>query len=249
MTKTDADWITVQEAAKLAGVTEQRIRQLCAAGKLGCRKFGRVWQVDKRALQEWKSAAGRDRDTARCKAIGWASLWNMPRITVADPDTTTMTDDQRTAYHEAGHAVMHCLLGVPFKEVSIVESERSKGHITWNVPMGYWHSGTSQTVECIMCLVAGWVAGERVGQNQDAAEFDHEQACLLADQLTHNELKAEAFVDAVHESAKLILQNLGFWTAVEAVAYALLVNHTVSDSEVQRIVREYSGRDICDLPG
>ena len=51
MAEKNVNWITTKEAAKLAGVTEQRIRQLCGAGKLNCRKFGRVWQVDKLSVQ------------------------------------------------------------------------------------------------------------------------------------------------------------------------------------------------------
>jgi excisionase family DNA binding protein len=53
MTENNIEWTTVQEAAKLAGVTEQRIRQLCAAGELERRKYGWVWQVSRHALEEW----------------------------------------------------------------------------------------------------------------------------------------------------------------------------------------------------
>ncbi|UCC77969.1 MAG: helix-turn-helix domain-containing protein [Anaerolineales bacterium] len=59
MTDNEREWITAQEAARAAGVSEQRIRQLCAQGKVGCRKFGRVWQVNKSALQEWLERTGR----------------------------------------------------------------------------------------------------------------------------------------------------------------------------------------------
>jgi ATP-dependent Zn protease len=162
-------------------------------------------------------------------------------LRVTDQDRERITESKRTAHHEAGHAVMHCLVGVPFKEVSIVESERSKGHVTWDVPLAYCHSGARQTVRCIMCLVAGGAAGEKVNQNPASSETDHNSAYLLAEHLTGNDVKAEAFVDAMHESAKVILQDLGYWPAIEALAHALLVNHTVSASEVQRIVREHSG--------
>ena len=50
---------TVVAYLQQRGVTEQRIRRLCAAGELGCRKFGRVWQVNRRALEAWMKHAAR----------------------------------------------------------------------------------------------------------------------------------------------------------------------------------------------
>ena len=46
-------WLTAKEAAQLAGVSDARIRQLCIRGKIVCRKFAYVWQVDAESLELW----------------------------------------------------------------------------------------------------------------------------------------------------------------------------------------------------
>lgn len=44
------DWITVQEAARLSGYSQQYLRRLIRNNRLDARKFGTIWQVSKTAL-------------------------------------------------------------------------------------------------------------------------------------------------------------------------------------------------------
>jgi hypothetical protein len=43
-------WVSVHEAAALAGRSERRIRQLASAGNIRSQRFGRVWQIDPDSL-------------------------------------------------------------------------------------------------------------------------------------------------------------------------------------------------------
>jgi len=50
-------WITVAEAAEIMGVAESNVRYLCGSGRrrnFHCRKFGRMWQVDKQDALSYK---------------------------------------------------------------------------------------------------------------------------------------------------------------------------------------------------
>lgn len=47
----EQDWLTTAEAARRLGITETRVRQLAAAGKLEAVKEGSKWRG------EWKVAA------------------------------------------------------------------------------------------------------------------------------------------------------------------------------------------------
>jgi excisionase family DNA binding protein len=44
------DWITTGEGARLTGYTAENIRQLVKAGKVKGQRWGRDWQIDRRAL-------------------------------------------------------------------------------------------------------------------------------------------------------------------------------------------------------
>ena len=48
--------LTTQEAARKLGVTEQRIRQLAAAGEIKAEKWGRDWMVDTESVERRKKA-------------------------------------------------------------------------------------------------------------------------------------------------------------------------------------------------
>ena len=51
------DWITTAEAARLSGYHADHVRRLVLAGKVAARKFGRDWQVSRRALMAYRRAA------------------------------------------------------------------------------------------------------------------------------------------------------------------------------------------------
>ncbi len=44
------DWITLRDAARLAGYTENHLRVLIRQGKIKARKFAIVWQVSRKSL-------------------------------------------------------------------------------------------------------------------------------------------------------------------------------------------------------
>jgi len=46
--------LTTAEAARELGVTEQRIRQLAAAGEIKAEKHGRDWMIDAASVEERK---------------------------------------------------------------------------------------------------------------------------------------------------------------------------------------------------
>lgn len=46
--------LTTAEAAEALGVTDARIRQLCAAGSLACQKIGRDWLIPADEVERYK---------------------------------------------------------------------------------------------------------------------------------------------------------------------------------------------------
>jgi excisionase family DNA binding protein len=52
---TNGDWLTVHEAAALAGYHPDHIRRLIRAGEVSARKFGPVWAVSQESLVAYLS--------------------------------------------------------------------------------------------------------------------------------------------------------------------------------------------------
>ena len=61
----DTTWLTTKEAAELSGYHPEHIRRLLSAKQLKGRKFGEVWQVNKKSLLEYLSAAQQPTDKRR----------------------------------------------------------------------------------------------------------------------------------------------------------------------------------------
>ncbi len=49
----DRQWLTVTEAAELAGYHPERIRELARDNQIEARKFSIVWQVNRRSLMAY----------------------------------------------------------------------------------------------------------------------------------------------------------------------------------------------------
>lgn len=64
MAKQD-DWITTNEASALSGYHPDHLRRLIRAGLVKARKFGIVWQVERKSLLAYMRAAEESEDKRR----------------------------------------------------------------------------------------------------------------------------------------------------------------------------------------
>ncbi len=64
MAKPD-EWITTKEASELSGYHPVHLRRLIRAGLLNARKFGIVWQVERKSLIAYMRAAEQSEDKRR----------------------------------------------------------------------------------------------------------------------------------------------------------------------------------------
>jgi hypothetical protein len=71
----EATPVPVTAAAGLAGVSQRRMRQLAAEGKVRARRFGRDWQIDPDSAREWPAR----RPVTHRKADGYDPPHSRPR--------------------------------------------------------------------------------------------------------------------------------------------------------------------------
>ena len=156
---------------------------------------------------------------------------------------------ERTAYHEAGHAVACWAYGLRFKRVTVVPRDDSLGHLAgW--PWGKGMQAYSLTAASerrfeaqIVCCLAGGLAAKQAGFRDLGSHSDLQLAVNCAAWLLDGGFRPvcgsdveEALLRFCHVCAK---QVVGFrWVCVEALARALVAKGTLSEAEALDVIRE-----------
>lgn len=149
-----------------------------------------------------------------------------------------------TAYHEAGHAVAAWILGLKFKQVTIHPTGRGTlGCITeLNAPR--WFRPDLQMTprirvmaeRRILVFFAGKCAQEQyLGKGvRTGYESDYDAAVALAAKLCSDSDVADAYLTYCLTAAKAVIRRN--WSAVAAVAEALVEVETLSFGQVARLI-------------
>jgi hypothetical protein len=157
----------------------------------------------------------------------------------------------RTAYHEAGHAVVGRLLSIPIIYVTIKPSENSVGHVR--------HAPLNQNFEHdVLFSVAGEISEKillpetleekmwRRKQRRIGARSDHKEAKTAASNLigtithdgqwriVHKDERRRAILKLRRKAEQLVLKNK---LAIERVASALIEEETLSGQRLDDIIK------------
>jgi hypothetical protein len=162
-----------------------------------------------------------------------------------DPETLT-------AYHEAGHAVVDCLLGLPLEEVSVVPDEESMGRVSSSLFKDFYKSLEDEDADedevlevYLVSLLAGIKAVE-ILTGEDTHPYDPNADLSLLDSDYGQagsvilslagptaESQAAVYEQAVSQAEGLLRE---IWPTVEVLAEALLKHKTLTGSECAEIV-------------
>jgi ATP-dependent Zn protease len=146
------------------------------------------------------------------------------------------------AYHEAGHAVASCLLGIPILYTSITPSEEDGYMGITKVPTNK-NPSRHEILNDMLVLAAGMIAtaflphdlnhGDySVGNSDDIQRIrNHARYLAAGDPSECSRLSDEAYIRAGE-----LLETPSHCAAVKRVAEALLERHTLDQAEVQQII-------------
>lgn len=163
---------------------------------------------------------------------------------------------KRTAYHEAGHAVVACLMGIPFRRVTVQPDATFAGRVLldrkeppqavcpWNPD---WD--TKQARQYWKRHICGLLAGAlaetiytRCWQQQPASdEFTDESKALEIADYFDTPTKAQAWVNRLRFQTLETLRSPDVWTAVDAVAQQLAKRKTLNWATVQTLIEQNKG--------
>lgn len=153
----------------------------------------------------------------------------------------SMNELTNTAYHEAGHAVMHIVRSIPIDYVTIVPNDDYKGAVRWNhgpsvmLNMNMGNNSReirSLAIDAILISLAGPVAEEKFAglydKNGSADDLFHADEIAM-----HYSRNPEKYIKAKFaETRKVISRN---WRLVGRVAEALLEHKTLDHDTLLEI--------------
>lgn len=156
---------------------------------------------------------------------------------------------ERTAYHEAGHAVIAAHVPERFRYVTITPDGDALGHVkNWAFSRRFQPDahvsprGREIIDNRVMTLFAGGIAEKRFSGrlNRVGAQSDHEQAVDLADYLSGNTACTEAYLKWRWVVAETAVEH--HWADIERVAGALLERNRLTWREVRELIFGGRGR-------
>ena len=161
------------------------------------------------------------------------------------PESTSYSRRERTAYHEAGHAVVGFALRRRVLSVSIAPAgDGSRGRCNY-APTNRKHlqskgeagPQTRRTVErLIMCTLGGVLAEQLATGVENTISKDWPKAKDLAKRVTANEREADAYVAWLRLRTEALLSQPAARAMVDAVAHALLKDGPqLSGAQARRI--------------
>jgi ATP-dependent Zn protease len=132
----------------------------------------------------------------------------------------------KTAYHEAGHAIVAHFTGCPIESVSIIDDDESLGRCITPLPEGFQpddqEDGSMEVLESHLAVCLAGAAAREIltGETVELMGNDLDGAIKLMGSLGGNSEQMNAAADEAQRRAKSILERE--WAAVEALVGALL---------------------------
>lgn len=152
---------------------------------------------------------------------------------------------ERTAYHEAGHAVAYRVLGLGVKWVTIERDLLSKtaGRV---MPLIGFETGEVAENHAVACLAGAIAVREwdperldwRYGAEDDFRRADEQiDAAVGGDtkDISSYALRRASISMRVREQAERLVND--HWSEIQALASALLVERTIQGDQLARIIR------------
>jgi len=150
------------------------------------------------------------------------------------------------AYHEAGHAVIHWVLGIPQRHATIKPDPngRSLGHVEIRRPRWFREPRTPKEEERrrlyaeneILALLAGRIAQSRYAGKRISWGFenDYQQVRNLVSVISyHNDVSFAFLKYCEKQTVRMVEAN---WPQIAEVAKQLMTHTTLDSSQIQHII-------------
>jgi hypothetical protein len=167
-------------------------------------------------------------------------------LTIKTPRRKTATASRKAiAIHQAGHAVIACLLDIPFLAVTPQGLQRQDECPLWAIPGSgpvFQPERARQRVDREICAIFAGPIAESIHNDWDwkltkRGRQDRDYAIELTWDLEHEWEARRAWVDRIREIALDFFAMLDVWNVVKEVAHQLQRDGTVTRNQVRGIAR------------
>jgi len=140
-----------------------------------------------------------------------------------------VNDNQVTAIHEAGHAVVNVVLGLPFVHVTA----RTRGNVHFGPAMKLWSGPHLDLRYATSCMAGDAAVTLATGCRDRLAKTDHHNAVkALRDVVDEDQLNAA--VERAYRFAQVLVRER--WSDVAAIAERLRRRQELTYGEVLEVV-------------
>jgi len=148
--------------------------------------------------------------------------------------------ESRTAFHEAGHAVMALVFDRPVQKVSILPDQRRLGHCEFR--KGVSRASQDRLEADILILLAGVVAEalHSGAYNWPGAALDMQSVRRLA-LMRSGKSQADKLTRRLLAKTEHLLQKAQHWNAVEQIAADLLEKKSISGRAARHVFEHAPG--------
>lgn len=149
-------------------------------------------------------------------------------------ETDSVSEKRGTAFHEAGHAFLHELFGLPYTDVQITEGEE---RVSFTYPEPTSHDDlVTQLIYACACF-SGSIAEDTYSQpsNADLSGFSLIIGGGIVDNQKYRELNLPQSCrkPLLAITRKIILEN---WSHIEKIAESLLEKTSLTSAEVGQLL-------------
>ena len=163
----------------------------------------------------------------------------------------SFTRQERTAYHEAGHAVAShlCKYAPNIRKVTIVPTEEAHGHVSPYAESSFqpeFNTDLRRIVDRVTVLLAGNEAVKKLTGRYDnrGASEDRSEAVNLALYETGSSEETAALINWVQVRTKNLVDF--HWDYIRAVATELLQRKTLSGRATSKVIYDEMTRLIAE---
>ena len=168
---------------------------------------------------------------------------------------------ERSAYHEAGHAVAAYVLGRRTTDITIAAETESVGRCQYaelrdfdpELPRPYGGPQVESVAELqILSYLAGPIAESTLTGEKDwrktGGNGDVPRAVDLAMYLTGDIKKAESYLKRLWLQTEELITNPENWAAIEALAAELVEHHQIDEERARMILAGEQGAYVAAWP-
>ena len=226
--------LTVKQAAEILGVHRSRVRVLIREGRLPAQKVGRDWIILKPDLE-----LVQDRKPGRPMKQRDGSM---------KPKSV-----EKTAYHEAGHAVAAFHMRRSFRYVTIEPDEESLGHVMYTKFSDSFRPDIDSDrkirkplEKAIITAFAGPIAEQIFSgrKNPIGASRDFHSASDYVSYLCVSSEESEAYINWLWIKTKKMIMNPTKWCSVKRLAEELLDCRRIGYVKARKIIKESMAREV-----